>query len=127
MKKYIIGIVLILMVALAVPAAYGAVSADKQKEINDLNKQILETRKQVIDKYVESGQITAEQGKLVKDRIDQAEKNLQQNGGQVVPGVGLGRCGGVGPGLGCGGLGSCYANGGVPGAGLRNGATPNSF
>lgn len=124
MKKIIIGIVVVLLVALAVPVAYAAVSTDKQKEIDGLNKQIFDLRKQAIDKYVEGGQITPDQGKLAKDRMDQAEKYWQENAAQVRPGLGRGACGGPGTGL-CGGSGVGCGLG--AGYGLRGGVAPNNY
>lgn len=124
MKKVIIAIVALLLVALVVPAAYAAVNADKQKEINALNKQILELRKQTIDKYAESGQINSDQAKVAKDRINQAEKNIDQNNGQFTPGLGRGACGGPGFG-GCGGPGACYGYG--ANGGNTRAAVPNSY
>lgn len=97
-RRLIIGITMILVLVFAVPA-FAALSGltDKQKqEVNNLQKQIIDLRKQMVDKYVEAGQITAEQGKAIKDRVDQAQKYREDN--NILPGAGLGKgsCGGGG-------------------------------
>lgn len=117
MKKIITGIIVLLLIALAVPVAYAAVSSDKQKEINDLNKQVFNLRKQIIDKNVEGGNLSPEQGKLAKERIDQRQQYIEENGGQVGPGLGRGACGGLGTGGYCQGI----------GAGTTGGVTQNNF
>lgn len=116
-RKLLIALTAILVFAFAVPAfANLAGLTDKQKqEINGLNSQIVDLRKQMVDKYVDAGQITTDQGKAIKDRMEQAEKYRQDN--NILPGAGFGRgnCGGFGGGCGMGGRGGAGAFGG-PGA-----------
>lgn len=124
-KKLLIALTVIMVLAFAVPAfADLADLTDKQKqEINGLQSQIVELRKQMVDKYVDAGQITVDQGKAIKDRIDQAEKYRQEN--NILPGAGIGRgnCGGFGGGFGggCGmrGAGGPAAWGGPANANLQ--------
>ncbi|MHB9094478.1 MAG: YckD family protein [Eubacteriales bacterium] len=126
-KKVLIALTVVLVLAFAVPAL-GALTGftDVQKQqILDLHKQTVELRKQMVDKYVEAGQLTADEGKAAKDRIDQAEKYRQDN--NILPGQGLGRgnCGGFGggcggPGLGGQGFGRAnWTDAGVRGFGSR--------
>lgn len=61
--------------AFAVPA-FAAITGftDVQKQqINDLQKQIAELQKQLVDKYVDAGQITADQGNTLINRIDKTQ------------------------------------------------------
>ena len=103
-KKLTILLAVILILAVSVPVAYAAISDNQQKEINQLAKQMLEIRKQIVDKYVAAGQITPEQGKQIKSQIDQMYKNHSENGGFAGPGMmgggmmGRGGCGGMGGG-----------------------------
>lgn len=124
-KKLMIGLSVLLLLVFAVPA-FGAITGftDSQKqELNDLQKKIVELRKQMVDKYVEAGQLTADQAKTIKDNIDKAEQNREKSG--ILPGVGIGRgfggCGlGRGAGNGCVG-GGC---GGGLGAGTAGYVSP---
>lgn len=102
-KKIILVVAAVLLIALAIPA-YAAVTSDQQKAINTLQKQMLDTRKQLVDKYVESGQMTKDQGDLAKERMTtnydyQAKQNFAPGTGR-----GYGMMGG-GFGGGCGGYG----------------------
>jgi len=121
-RKLLIALTVILVIAFAVPAfADLAGLTDKQKqEINGLNSQIVELRKQMVDKYVDAGQITADQSKAIKDRMDQVEKYRQDN--NILPGSGFGRgnCGGFGGGCGMGGRGGAGAWGGPGASGTAN-------
>ncbi|GAW31308.1 hypothetical protein JDF658_10730 [Carboxydocella sp. JDF658] len=110
-KKWLALVAAVLLVAFAVPA-FAAITDAQKKEILDLQKQIVELRKKMIDKYVEAGQLTPEQGKLMKDRMDQMEKYREQNG--ILPGPGMMQGGG------CGGFGF-GANGGFGGPMMRGG------
>ncbi len=92
----------LLMLALLAPAAFGAVTDAQQKEIDSLYKQMIELRKQMIQKYVEAGEITPDQAKLMQERMDYMLKNRSQNGFR---GLGPGACGG--PGAGGPGFGGC--------------------
>lgn len=101
-KKLIIGLALIMTMALAIPAFAAASSQDK--EISDLWSQIAQLRKQIVQKYVEAGKLSKDQGADVEKNIAQSEKYRQDNPDSV------------GPGYGCGGsTGSGMMNGNVNG------------
>ena len=91
-KNYIIAIIAILLLAIAIPAlaATGtpaqnqdttrpALTTEQSKEIANLRQQMMELRKQMIDKYVTYGRLTPEQGKQIKERITARQKFLQEN------------------------------------------------
>ncbi len=110
-KKLLIALTAVLVLAFAVPA-FAALTDTQKQDILDLHKQILELRKQMVDKYVESGEITSDQGQAIKDRMDQAEQYRQEN--NILPGAGFrngGGCGGYGAGAGCGGGGAGFRGG----------------
>lgn len=128
-KKIMIGLSVLLVLVFAVPA-FGAITGltDSQKQdLNDMQKKIVELRKQMVDKYAESGQLTADQAKTIKENIDKAEQNREKSG--ILPGAGLGRggngfggCGlGRGAGNGCGGGGCGFGAG--TGTGTGTGTT----
>jgi len=54
---------------------------DQQKtEFINYSKQMMEFQKELIDKYVEYGLITKDQGDALKTKIDNMKKNIEQNG-----------------------------------------------
>ncbi|MCL4425019.1 MAG: YckD family protein [Firmicutes bacterium] len=119
-KKVLVVILVALLLVAAVPTVFAAIDSSKQKEIQALYQQMLEIRKQIVDKYLEAGLMTPEQAKLIKDRLDYQAKNPPVLDGSVAPGAfgpgrGFGRgFGGFGRGFG----GSCPMWGGYyPGAG----------
>ena len=106
----ILGVVVLLLVAVAVPAAYADITSSQQKSINDIYSKIAENQKQLIQQYVDAGQITPQQADLVKQRIDL--RNQYRTSPSVtsnVYGPGLG-CWGGSPGY-CGGSGFCGRGG----------------
>lgn len=117
-KKVLIALTVVFVLAFAVPA-FAALTDVQKQEILDLHKQMVDLRKQMIDKYVDAGEITADQGQAIKDRMDQAEKYRQDNG--ILPGAGIvsgrgcgGFGGGAGGGCGMGGFGGKAGFGGIP-------------
>ncbi len=113
-KKFIMGLVAVLVLAVAVPAAYAAITDKQKQEIDGIYKQMFELRKQVVDKYVEAGELTKEQGDTMKKNMNEAYKNRQENGTGIAPG-------------GCGGPGmqemhnSMMGGGGMMGGGMMGG------
>lgn len=112
MNKRIIllGVVVLLLVAVAVPAAYADITSSQQQKINDINSKLAENQKQLIQQYVDAGQITSQQADLAKQRIDlmnQYRTNPTVTSNVYSPGLG---CWGGGPGY-CGGSGSCGRGG----------------
>lgn len=115
-KKVLIAIAVVVLMALAVPTAYAAISDKQKDDIKAIYKEMFSLRKQMVDKYVEAGEITKDEGDAWKARIDTAEKNREANG--YAPGPGYGRGRGGGRGCGGGGYGGGYGGyGGGPGYG----------
>lgn len=109
MKKIAIVVITIFVLAMAVPAF-----ADTQEntKLADLFNQLFSIREQIVDEYVEQGQITEEQAEYIKGNMDNMQQFQQEN--SYAPGYGMGRggCGGMmgGPGQGAG-----YGPGGMMG------------
>ena len=106
-KKLVLALTVALLIAFAVPA-YAAMTDGQKKEVLDLQKQMAALRKQVVQKYVDSGEITKEQGKTIQENIDQRTDYLAKNPDAIGP-----------IGGGCGG-GQCI-NGGQRGRGMMGG------
>ncbi|KKM10304.1 hypothetical protein SY88_14725 [Clostridiales bacterium PH28_bin88] len=62
--------------------------------MNSLYQQMFQLRKQIIDKYVEGGEITPEQAKGLKDNLDYMEKYQRENGYGFGMMGSAGHCGG---------------------------------
>ena len=110
-RTILMGVVALLLVAVAVPAAYADITSSQQQSINDIYNKIGQNQKQLIQQYVDAGQITSQQADLMKQRIDlmnQYRTNANSITGSVYgPGVG---CLGGGPGF-CGGPSFCARGG----------------
>lgn len=113
-----------------VGTAFAALTTDQAKEVETLHQQMLDLRKQVVQKYVEYGQITPEQAKAVTDRMEAGFKARQEAGfANCVPGQGRwGNAQGIGPqGKGFGpGAGPGFRGGFGPGRGFGPGLGPNA-
>lgn len=111
-KKLIIILAAVLVLAMALPAVAATVSAltpDQAKELTALHQQMIDLRKQMVDKYVEYGRLTPEQGAQIKANLDARQEFFAQNpdrfagyGPGNCPGFGYGRMGGWGNGRGGG-------------------------
>lgn len=118
-KKVLISLLVVGIMLIAVPIVLGATDNAKLQEITKIQQQLLDLRKQLVQKYVEDGQITPDQGKAMQDRMDQGYKYAEENGFQPGPGCGGG---GFGPGMMSGGGG----RGMMGGWGYGPGGTPNA-
>ena len=95
-----------------------ATNQAQNPEVAKLQQQIHDMQKQLIQKYVDGGQLTSDQGKAIQDRMDQQFKNAQENGFQPGAGCGAGSAGGAG----------CIKGGGCGNGGFGAGkAAPQSF
>ncbi|MHB1167398.1 MAG: YckD family protein [Carboxydocellales bacterium] len=90
-KKLVLALTVALVIAFAVPA-YAAMTDGQKKEVLELQKQMAALRKQVVQRYVDSGEITKEQGKTIQENIDQRMDYLAKNPDAIGP-IG-GGCGG---------------------------------
>ncbi|MEW5898856.1 MAG: YckD family protein [Bacillota bacterium] len=131
-KKLIIALAALLILALAVPAlaasadspnnpAVNPLTPEQAKEITAIHKQMLDLRKQMVDKFVEYGRLTPEQGQQIKERINARQQYLEENPGAFGPG----NCPYYGQRLGRGGKGPRGGAGG--GAGMGPGAGGRGF
>lgn len=113
-KKVIAGLVVALMLALVVPMALAAdagttqpptwthpffnftqpqLTDDQLNELNTIHDQMMNLRKQMIQKYVDFGAISKEDADALTARIDEMEKWRSENG--YAPGFGRGMRGGM--------------------------------
>jgi len=117
-KLFTVIVTTALVAALAVPA-FAGISDTQKKEISDLYSKIAELRKEIVQKYVDSGEITKEQGTALKDNIDRTAEYQDENGGNIGPGFDCsggtggygGMMGGYGMGAGYGGMMGGYGGG----------------
>lgn len=116
MRKVAFVLAAVLILALALPALAATLTPDQAKELTALHQQIIELKKQMVDKYVEYGQLTPEQGQQIKANLDARQQFFAQNPDRL-PGFGPGFCPGYG------GMKSRWGN---PGWGMRSGYW-NSF
>ncbi|KUK40480.1 MAG: hypothetical protein XD69_1471 [Clostridia bacterium 62_21] len=96
MKKLVAILAAVLVLAVAAPALAATLTPEQSQDIAKLHQQILELRKQLIDKYVEYGRLTPEQGQELKARVEARQKFLQENPDW------FSQCPGFGPGFGRG-------------------------
>ncbi|MCL4515305.1 MAG: YckD family protein [Firmicutes bacterium] len=127
-KRFAIAVVVALVLALAVPAVFAAVntpqqlSASQQQELKGLYTQMYDLEKQMIQKRVEFGWITKQQGDWMIQNLEARKEYLQKNGFDGAYGPGYGP--GAGPGIGCpghGGFGPGYGPGPGYGRGMMGG------
>lgn len=118
-KKLVAALTAVLVLALAAPALAATLTPEQSQEIVKLHQQMLELKKQIIDKYVEYGRLTPEQGQQFKERIEARQKFLQDNPDW------FSRCPGFGPGFGRGCAG-CGPRGMMGGWQWNNGANPKA-
>lgn len=112
MKKVFTGIVAVLLVAaLAIPAFAANLSDSQKDQINNLYDQMANLRKQLVQKYVDAGEITKDEAAQIEKNIDNATKYQKENSGQP----------GYGAGYGCGGYGGYGMMGGYGGYGMMGG------
>lgn len=105
MKKVAVLVVAVFVLAMALPAF---AASQENSKLADLFNQLFAIRKQIVDEYVQQGQLTDQQGDYIKQRIDFMQKYRQEVGDSYGPGYGMMGPGGYGmmggPGF-CGGMG----------------------
>lgn len=103
-RRFIVVLAALLILALAVPAvaatvgnagnpaanadnpAVNPLTPEQAREIAGIHKQMLELRKQMVDKFVEYGRLTPEQGRQIKERINARQQYIEENPGAYLPG-----------------------------------------
>ena len=108
-KKLIAGLVLgLLVVGLLVPTIIAA--EERDDTLDSLFEQMQDLRRQVVERRVELGQLTPEQGEQIKNRMEERyQKRLEDGFGCPGGGFGSGMGRGEGKGLGLrdGSCGNC--------------------
>jgi len=96
-KTFLLVVAVGLIVALVTPAALAAMSLTDEQEVElaALYERLLELRKQIIQKWVEFGMMSPEQGQYMLDRTDEMWQYMQEYG--YGPRGGYGRGFGGGP------------------------------
>lgn len=94
-KKILLVLMVVFVLALMAVPAFAAMNDQQKTEIDALNKQISELQKQIVDKYVDAGNMTKAQADVDKANIDAVEKYRQQYSQQnsastPIPGYGSG-------------------------------------
>lgn len=108
MKKFFaLGLAVLVLGLAAIPALAATDTQQTTSDLAALYQQMVNLRKQIIDKYVDLGKITPDQAKIAKDRVDQMYEWQKENNFQYGPGWGMGPgyChggAGFGPGAGFG-------------------------
>ncbi|WP_035108210.1 YckD family protein [Desulfovirgula thermocuniculi] len=115
MRKLVILLAAALVLGLALPALAATLTPEQAKELTALHQQMIELKKQLVDKYVAYGQLTPEQGQQIKAALDARQQFFAQNP-ERFPGFGPG----FGPGL-CPGYGWMKARWGNAGWGMMGG------
>lgn len=95
MRKLSLVLAVVLVLALALPALAATLTPEQAKEITALHQQMMELKKQLVDKYVEYGQLTPEQGQQIKAALEARQQFFAQNPNSF-PGFGPGLCPGYG-------------------------------
>lgn len=81
MKKRVQLLIVALLLLVAVPNAFAAVNDEQQKTIDAIYQQIVSLQKQLIQIYVDAGEISADQGQTMQNQIDgQRQYNAWGNG-----------------------------------------------
>ncbi len=69
-RKWIIGLLVVAMLVLGVSYAMAAVPETTQKEIDGIYQKMIELQKELIQKYVDAGLLTPEQGKYMLENLE---------------------------------------------------------
>lgn len=71
MKKVVVLLVIVgVLMAFAIPSAFAAPTNDQQKELGEIQQQMIDLEKQMVQKYVEAGTITQEQADLMIQEME---------------------------------------------------------
>ncbi|KGK89641.1 hypothetical protein DP73_09915 [Desulfosporosinus sp. HMP52] len=90
-KKLVVGVLSAVLLAGGATAVFAATDSAKLAEIKSLTQQMFEIRKQIVDKELEAGLMTAEQAETMKEFIDkrqEASDNALAEGKVFGPGMG---------------------------------------
>lgn len=94
-KGLLIALVVVLLVAVMVPAALALTDTQKE-ELTDLYEQQHQIQQQILDKQVEAGLVDPEDAQQVQERMNQGWEYRQERMNEGEYGFGPGRRGGRG-------------------------------
>jgi len=66
-------------------AADTNLTPDQANQITEIHKQIMELKKKKVDKCVDFGQLTKEQGEQIKAKMDKKMKSIEENPSKCCP------------------------------------------
>ncbi len=79
MKKMVVFLVLVgLIMALAVPSVFAASTNDQQKELGQIQQQMIDLEKKMIQKQLDAGIITQVQAELMLQDLELRSQNQSQ-------------------------------------------------
>ncbi|MGI6605000.1 MAG: YckD family protein [bacterium] len=119
MNRYLaLGLAVLVLALAAVPALAATDTVSVDEGLATLYQEMVDLKKQILDRRVKLGQITEDQAEIAKDHIDEVYEWQKENGFQHGPGMGGGCCHGK-PGADAGfGRGPArWGNGSGPGLG----------
>lgn len=129
LKKLVsLGLAGVLLLLLGVPGVFaeestdpGALSKEQEEKLIELHSQILDLRKELLDRQVEAGLITEAQAELAKKRMELQQEYLEANGISPVFQCTYGYANGFGMRSGVMGAGRVHGHGRMRGMGGRMG------
>jgi len=99
-KKILIGFTVVLLLALGATTVFGALNDSQKSELDQLYQQMVTIQNQIIDKRIEYNQLTPDQGKWMKKRMEERLQYMKNNNYDFPCGNGGGMMGGYGYGSG---------------------------
>lgn len=79
LKKFVVSVLTIAMLAFGAGPVLGAPDAAKLQELQSLHQQMHDLQIQIIDKRVESGILEKEKAEKIKEKIDQHHQKVQED------------------------------------------------
>jgi Protein of unknown function (DUF2680) len=94
LKKWVVAILVIAMALMAVSVGFAAVQKNRVKDFEPLQQQMLNIHKQILQKHVEYGDLTAEQAAVMEKHMTERYESMKANEFKPGFGPGVGRMGG---------------------------------
>ena len=87
-KNWVVAILVIAMALMAVSVGFAAAQKNRVKDFEPLQQQMLNVHKQILQKHVEYGDLTAEQAAVMEKRMTERYETMKAN--EFKPGFGPG-------------------------------------